>query len=88
MGIKDTYILDHLDPSFEKTLAMKTKEKLAELKMAKPSYEVDGFITQTFKDEPQRHFYIEKYAGNANTRCMDKKRLPMVKSLAKIGPEG
>ena len=88
LGIKDQYMLDNFDPNFKQALEQKTREKLAEMKVGQPTYEGEAFITAP-KEEPQRHFYIEKYATDKSAHAAPSKKLvPISRSLAKVGPNG
>lgn len=40
------------------------------------------------KDEPQKHFYIEKYSNEGAGRDRTHKLVPMSRSLARIGSAG
>jgi hypothetical protein len=82
------YMMDNFDPNFKKALEQKTKERLAEIQIMQPTYENDAFITAP-KEEPQRHYYIEKYATNTAAHAeQQKKVVPISRSLAKLGPNG
>ena len=41
LGLKDTQLLDHLNPGFHKALTMKTTNKLRELRAMTKSYDDD-----------------------------------------------
>jgi len=52
LGIKETYMIDHLDPNFQQALESKTKNKLRDLKAMMPSYEEQQLVMAPIKDEP------------------------------------
>ena len=56
-------MIDHLDPNFQQALEAKTRSKIRELKAMKPTYEEQKILAEPIKEEPQRHYYIEKYSS-------------------------
>ena len=78
-------MIDHLDPNFQRALEEKTKNKIKDLKMMKPTYEEQGVLTGPMKEEPQRHYYIEKYSSRNSGYGTGQKLVPMSRTIARIG---
>ena len=85
LGIKETYMIDHLDPNFQRALEEKTQSKIKDLKLMKPTYEEQGVLSAPVKEEPQRHYYIEKYSSRNPT---GQKLVPMSRTIARVGSQG
>lgn len=50
LGIKENYMLEHIDPNFKESLEAKTYQRLKEHKALQPGY--DGSLVVAPKEEP------------------------------------